>query len=286
MKKSNIKDGSPEVNQLDEKLVKQIRSDFRGPIIGVIGATSPDYYYSADNGIIAGYLIRKFLAKNKEFTNTRFAQGNGSGHLFTGGVEGVGLDVYLGAAMYAKENKVPSKFFALIPEFNMVPVYGGGDEEGYGFVGFVGSMARPTSFNQVPYDIPAAYYNTARLLGEKCKEVRAGEDMSERRAYVAAVADVLVVLNGGHGTLDEAVTAIERGVPVIVVQNTGGAAKDIADRKNNKFVPDRGTSKHAKFVKFAVPHRLEDKTLNMDLVHVAFDEWDIPDTLEYVIKKK
>lgn len=253
-------------NLVDKKLVASIRSEFKGPIIGVVGATSPDYYYSSDNGIITGYLIRKFLAGDPAL-----------GHLFTGGVEGVGLDAYIGASMFARENKVPSKFFALIPQFNMIPVYNEDDEF------FNPGRRVPSHFNPVPYDIPSSYRNVSRLTGEKCKEVRAGEEMSDRRAYVAAIADVLVVVNGGGGTLDEAVSAIKVDTPIIVVQNTGGAAKDLADRKNNKFKPEK-KPKYAKFT--TPPHMLEDKSLNMDLVHIAFNEWDITETLEHVLRSK
>ena len=79
-----------------------IKNQLGSPVIGVIGATSPNYEYSSEMGFMAGYAARQFL-------------GDKNGHIFTGGVEGVGVDAFLGVATYAlRKNEVP-RFAAIIP---------------------------------------------------------------------------------------------------------------------------------------------------------------------------
>jgi predicted Rossmann-fold nucleotide-binding protein/ankyrin repeat protein len=54
--------------------------------------------------------------------------------------------------------------------------------------------------------------------------MRMGRDLAERRSIFAQVCKVYVVMEGGPGTTDEAVKALERGAVVIPIRRSGGAA--------------------------------------------------------------
>ena len=53
--------------------------------------------------------------------------------------------------------------------------------------------------------------------------------MEERRSYLGAVADLLVLINGSVGTIDEALKGLFLGKQVICLQNSGGAS-DVLSR--------------------------------------------------------
>ncbi len=187
-----------EFRRLDQKKVSEIKNNFTGPLIAVIGAASPGYEYVPQLGIVAGYELRK-LCKDK-------------GYLFSGGVEGIGADVFTGACIYATQNKFPSKFFVVIPDNYTIL-----DDSHNDLV--------------VPYDISNTYKAIERITDTECEIVRAGYEMSERRLYLSAIADVVIVINGGSGTFDEAKIALEFGKTVIALQSSGGAAEALCQWK-------------------------------------------------------
>lgn len=188
-----------EFRRLDEKKVNEIKSKFTGPLIAVIGASSPGYEYAPQLGIVAGYELRKLC--------------NNNGYLFSGGVEGVGADVFTGACIYATQNKFPSKFFVVIPDNYTIP----GDQYDDDRV--------------LPYELSEAYKAIERITESECEIVRAGYEMAERRLYLSAIADVVVAINGSSGTFDEAKLALEFGKTVIALQSSGGAAKALCQWK-------------------------------------------------------
>jgi hypothetical protein len=180
---------------LGEKMeaVSQIKAERETPIIGVIGASVPDSLYDELDGMGLGYKLRMHLKDQR-------------GTIFTGGVGGVGVDTYKGVVLGTKDlrresgNEVPDKFFLLVPETVEV------------------------GRKIIPYCPPAEYKALAKSLGKKIDMVVAGYSMGERRMYVAEVADVLIMANGGLGTLDEALLGVKNGRPVIPITSTSGAA--------------------------------------------------------------
>lgn len=246
--------------QPEDKLLAKIKSEFSGPRIGIIGATSPDYQYSTEIGNMAGFFARKFL---DSFLN---------GFVFTGGVEGVGVDAFMGVSMHCISEKISNpKFFVLIPSHVQVPVNPIYQEEEE-------DDETPQKFILQRYYLPRSYGEIKKFLDIQIgkntivPEVLAGESMGVRRDYVAACASVLIVVNGGNGTLDEAVSAIHTKVPVIVCRNSGGAASALADLKEGLSPSDR------KYI------GLYSEGINKDLIHIAEDQWDIPEILSSLIK--
>jgi predicted Rossmann-fold nucleotide-binding protein len=180
--------------------VQEIDQHFKRPIIGVIGATLPDWTYNEQMGIQVGYQLTDHLIKN-------------GGALFTGGVGGVGVDTFRGFVDYCldtslhKNGELNNPFFLLVPKFDFPPDFPQQTEESF------------------PYLPPEEYNNYARLLPvTELQLVRAGYDMGERRRYVAQVADKLVMVNGGLGTLDEAFNMLNAHKDVICLQGSGGTA--------------------------------------------------------------
>ena len=82
--------------------LEEITNKYESPIIGIIGATSPLPGYDSDDAYRMGYELREIV--------------NDKGVLFTGGVSGVGLDVYRGIVDYCVEKDVEDRFFVLIPD--------------------------------------------------------------------------------------------------------------------------------------------------------------------------
>jgi len=169
---------------MTNSLVAQIRLDYPGPLIGFLGATSPSSGYNPAATFLTSSLLRKKMQK---------------GRMFSGGVEGVGVDAYFGAITRCLTEKEKTgveqddRFFILIPI--------------------------------QPYNPPPAYHYLAQTIGKRgCQIVRAGESMYERRVVLAAVADIGIVFNGGHGTLHEAVVAMNNGVKIIAFEGSGGTA--------------------------------------------------------------
>lgn len=162
---------------------KEIASKYESPIIGIIGATSPLPDYDSDDAYRLGYELRETIGEK--------------GSLFTGGVAGVGIDVYRGIVDYCVEHGVEDKFFVLFPDIRAGP--------------------------------PREYFILAdKTKNKRLRVERAGADMEERRSYVGAVADLLVLINGASGTLEESLKGLYLGKPIVCLQNSGGAAEVIA----------------------------------------------------------
>ncbi len=126
------------------------------------------------------------------------------GSLFTGGVSGVGVDTYRGIVDYCLERRVSDKFFILFPDIEPEP-----DKE---------------------------YFRLAEQTNEGILKLeRAGKNMEERRTYVGAVADLLIVVNGAEGTIDEAIRGLLLEKPIICLQNSGGAAEIMAKLKRGEI---------------------------------------------------
>jgi len=197
--------------------LKEVRNKFAHPIIGAIGATSPSREYSSEIGEQVGMVLRSFIESHK-------------GSIFTGGVYGVGVDVYTGVMKYCvvqaiKTGKFPEDlFFVLVPSF--AP-----STEGPAF--FIEKSNQP---QLVPYIPPGEYDVLSRFSPQgELRIVRAGKTMDDRRKYVAQIADKLVMVNGGFGTLDEALNGIENGTEVISLINSGGSATILGEMKLNRL---------------------------------------------------
>ncbi len=160
--------------------LKEITRKHESPIIGIIGATSPLPDYDGDDAYRLGYELRDIVNKN--------------GSLFTGGVSGVGIDVYKGIVDYCLEHGVDDKFFVLFPDMKFEPL--------------------------------KEYFRLAERTKRGVLRVeKVGANMKERRSYVGAVADLLVLVNGASGTIDEALKGLYLRKPVVCLQNSGGAAE-------------------------------------------------------------
>lgn len=185
--------------------IKDLESTFERPFISVIGSTSPTQPYISRMGIEVGRALRAYLDGRK-------------GSIFTGGVEGVGVDAYAGAAVHCIRSasnslgELPrSRFFTLIPHFF--------SSKPTSILGVV----RPVKL--VDYSLPSEYHLLENLYPQQdLVVVRAGRDMAERRKFLAKTADVMVMLNGSGGTLDEAIQGEESGKPVIVLRGSGGVS--------------------------------------------------------------
>jgi len=170
--------------------LEEITAKYERPIIGIIGATSPLPGYDSNDAYRLGYKLREVVEKK--------------GNLFTGGVPGVGLDIYRGIVNYCVENGVEDKFFVLFPNIEFEP--------------------------------PKEYFRLAEKTKNGILKVeRVGNDMEERRSYVGAVADLLVLVNGSVGTIDEALKGLFLEKPVICLQNSGGAAEVISKFKGGEI---------------------------------------------------
>ena len=193
-----------------DKIIDTIRREKQVPIIGVIGGTNPTEEYSREMGINVGYALRQL---GEDITCS----------IFSGGVEGVGLDVYGGIIKYCLQNgKRDDFFFTLIPEL---------DEGQFNIDKFTGS-------GMISKVRPKRAYHLPSLLSlNDIAQVMAGRDMNERRKYVAEVADALVMVNGGLGTLDEAFNALKRPIPVFTLGNTGGMAEELASLRDQPLSP-------------------------------------------------
>lgn len=208
---------------MEKNIVEEIRNDKQQPLIAVIGATFPTNEYKRDRGIEVGYLLRKYIDKRE-------------GTLFTGGVNGIGVDVYTGIIKYCvdylKENRTmpDDRFFVLTPMYAYIP---------------------PTSKLSLEkkeyFEPPETYYALGAISKRESLEiVTAGEDLAERRNYLSKLADVLITINGGSGTFDEALGAIQNKKPVITMSYSGGAAFLLGEMKNpsqDVYTFDKGIMK-------------------------------------------
>jgi predicted Rossmann-fold nucleotide-binding protein len=159
--------------------LEEVIGRYEHPIIGVIGATNPSEGYNNEDAKKLGYELRKLVSFK--------------GSIFTGGVYGVGLDLYDGIIDYCMEHVVDDKFFVLFPD--------------------------------IPYNVPEEYHDLAKYTqSETLRVEKLGKDMDERRTYIGAVADLLILINGSSGTIDEALKGLILGKPVVCLENSGGAA--------------------------------------------------------------
>lgn len=185
------------MEEADQNLVKAVRGKHESPIIGIIGSSLPDYNYTAQVGVASGYIISEYCHKN-------------NGSIFTGGVSGVGADVFTGVSLYcSKFKKKDSKFFVLIPEKTILNEFHQNENK---------------EMEEISFNLPKSYQIISQLTDTKITEERTGRFLSDRRLYVAEVADILVAINGGYGTLDEAILALRKNKPVLVLYGSGGAA--------------------------------------------------------------
>jgi hypothetical protein len=254
------------------EMMQDLRNQFGYPLIGVIGATSPDTDYSADISYIAGYLLAAIANKYK-------------GAVFTGGVDGVGVDVYMGATSYYAETKETPRFFTLIPHHYMVMV-GNNYGKPEAFIN-----KKKKRYIPKPYVLPFQYKNLEDFLKLRVGatdenfnliEVRAGNDMGERRMFLAKAADVMIVINGGAGTLDEAIMAAEHNAPLIVVAGSGGTADDLVNLKWGRPITSFRNAYTTQEPIF-FPQLNE---INKDLIHIAASSWKLPEIILSILKLK
>ena len=124
------------------------------------------------------------------------------GSLFTGGVSGIGTDFYEGVVDYCSERGLEDRFFILFPE-----------------------GLQPSK----------AYFKLAEKTKNGTLRIeRAGKNLEERRSYVGAIADALILVNGAEGTIDEALKGLLLGKPLVCLQNSGGAADVICKLKSRE----------------------------------------------------
>ncbi len=194
--------------QLNEELIQAIKGMRGHPLISVIGAISPSREYVKEMGFETGFALREFIEKRR-------------GSIFTGGVDGVGVDIYAGILAYCLRNgsqqSQDDRFFVLVPQF-VIPNRREDLDKSFEY-------APPQSYEAL------AMLNSNQQLGIEV----AGVDMSERRRYLAEVADVFVALNGGLGTVDEATMALQHGKSVVALANSGGAAGILAAIKTSQL---------------------------------------------------
>lgn len=225
---------------MDKQLIERIRNSKESPLIAVIGATNPKKDYKEKMGIETGYYLREFIDSRK-------------GNIFTGGVDGVGVDVYAGVMKYCinkiinkKANIIDDRFFVLIPShLDLVSSH---------------SFLNEISYESSPYYPPSSYEYFGILTSKgKLDKIVAGKDMNERREYLAMIADIIVVVNGGCGTIHEAIEGLKNNKPVINLFKTGGATKIL------KYISeDKSRNKH-----FNGIIKREDLNFNKDLLHQA-----------------
>ena len=168
-----------------DKEARRIRKEFKGLKIGIIGATAPTREYAHEIGIELGKKLRAYLANQ--------------GYVFTGGVPGVGEDVYQGIVSESKGGD--DRFFVLLPE-----------------------------------GMSALRDYTDHSPAGKVRTVTFGQDMYDRRIGMGKVSDVLIVLNGRGGTLHEAAAALENGKKVIAL-DYGGAGSLLYQAKVTGVFP-------------------------------------------------
>jgi hypothetical protein len=192
---------------LMKQIAGEIRSRHPGPLIAAIGAGDPDKPYTIPMGMKAGYGIAEYIDDNYH------------GTLFTGGMNGVGADIFVGVTryrMHASHGQPPvinfRHFFVLIPE-----------RETHSIMGF-GEFIEP-------FQESYSYRQLAALTGDDIIRERAGDSLEERRICLAHTADFAVCLNGTGGTLDEAAMILQHGKPVITCAESGGVSEALQTYK-------------------------------------------------------
>ncbi len=183
-----------------EQAAIAIRGKYPKPLIAAIGGGNPNVPYDIQMGLRVGQEMTVFM--NKENRGT----------LFTGGMGGVGVDIFVGVVKHRLFAKYPNHFFVLIPESEVFS--------------FQGKDELPIEFREAE-----AYTKLAALADIPLVRERVGESLADRRVCLAATADFAICLHGTGGTLDEAASMIRRGKPVIVCEESGGISADLCDYK-------------------------------------------------------
>src|SRR3989344_2497695 len=189
-----------------EGRIKKIRDQFKNQIyIAIIGAKEPLTGYTYKMGQYAGEAVREWIG----------LKSGGYGYICTGGSEGVGVDAYMGVLSWCMRKDVltsitatevdrarfPEKFFTLVAD--------GAETHDH-------------------------YHKVKHMKTRndtQTKEMHAGTSGQERRWYLAKIADASIVANGQEGTLEEGLAALYWGNSIIVLKDSGGAAKIFADLK-------------------------------------------------------
>jgi predicted Rossmann-fold nucleotide-binding protein len=160
---------------------------YESPRVGVIGSGEYENLQNAKLSRLVGQTLRKFIGNE--------------GWLFTGGVGGVGYDVYRGILDYSKKKRLDDRFFALIPKSYLAEEY---DEL------------------------------SAKTLGRHVRVEVFGYDWEHRRKGMSLVGDALIMIEGGGGTDDEARHSLRNQTPLITFPESGGAASEY--NKKSRFV--------------------------------------------------
>ena len=167
-----------------------LRHRYPGIKVIVIGATSPTEGYQNSDGEELGRHLGNWFKAEPD-------RGN---HLFTGGVDGVGVDVYKGLA--GADSNADDIFSVLLPQFVS----------------------------------PAPGYDENSPRGDVARDM-IGQNMEQRRLGIGFVADILVVMNGEAGTMHEAITGLKNGRKLIALAY-GGAGQELYDAKITGIIPD------------------------------------------------
>lgn len=175
-------------------------ADYKAEIISF-----EDLKYIKPKIAVIGATIPDYDYKNEQGEKLGYALReiveDNKGLIFTGGVAGVGVDVARGIVNYVKQEKLkPSRFFVSFPE-NCPPA--------------------------------EDYFRFLSEIDENLRIIPSGKDMLERRQKLAEIADMLIVVNGGAGTMDEANRAYDLGKPLYCLNSSGGVARQIAEAAGN-----------------------------------------------------
>ncbi len=191
-----------------------LRMNKEAPYIGILGATQPEKY-SRKQGIAVGSALRAYLEEAK-------------GTLFTGGVDGVGVDVYTGISQFCVDAAVRTGTMPSDRFFVLIPNYYSKSRKGNVF-------GCSESDSPVPFRVPVAYDALSFLIKRRSVDnVFAGDDLEERRRLVGEVGNVFIVVNGSFGTLDEVQHALRLSKPVITLASTGNAASYLAEIRSGQ----------------------------------------------------
>jgi len=259
------------IEGVDFNVLSGARLNRESPMIGVIGATAPTTPYKDLQGFEVGYKIREFLEKNP-------------GTIFTGGVGGVGSDVYFGIVKYCinqgvKTGEIPKdKFFVIVPN-------------GMAYVDF-----KTHRKVDLPFSLPETYTLLAKFLPKKKIDiVRAGNNMRERRLNLSSLADVLIVVNGSSGTDHEAYTGLKWGKKIIALPYTGGTAQLLnLVRKGEYKIPKREKERNLSrklfseqyFIKDLTSDPLDFRLINPELINIANSSEELIGMLKKILYSK
>jgi HAD superfamily hydrolase (TIGR01484 family) len=188
---NKVRDMKEEVEIIENQAL-YFRLGHKGLKVGVIGAIHPTVDYQKEQGEVVGARLADVVRSM-------------NGWIFTGGVGGVGVDVFRGLAA---QKDTREKFLVILPE--------------------------GTNVN--------SGYEEVAGVGQEIQRQTIGVSMSGRRMGIALAANVLVVINGGAGTLDEAIVGLKNGRPVVALPY-GGAGKELYNMRQTGIIPDHLSGK-------------------------------------------